>query len=113
MYRNDEVYQKLVEIAEAAGIKIEYTHLEDVWGRRRAEDTVIQMSDDGDYYPNELKTAMTLGHEIGHILTGNESTLDPIEEVRRECECDLVGYYLYRLAELMAGYEAERKLMGM
>ena len=113
-YRNDAVYMSLVKIIEAAGITIQYGKVHDdsidgeIWARADSQSRVILMPDDGAAFPDAETACIILGHEMAHILTGLES-IDynpPIRQIN-ERTCDLIGAYLYRLADMTAETEAE------
>lgn len=113
MYRDDEVYQQLEKIITNAGVKITYVKVHDdsidgaIWARADTESQQILMPDT-DEFPNEMIACLVLGHEMGHILSGLGSPDDPVERRYNEAECDQIGVYLYKLAEMTADYEAEK-----
>lgn len=106
-YREGEVYQVLERIIKNAGVTIRYTAVHDdpidgeIWARSDIESMSILMPDDGEAFPDEGTACQILGHEMGHIMTGLESVdYDPAIREINERTCDLIGSYLYRLAEL-------------
>ena len=111
-YRNDVVYQTLERIIKAAGVSITYRRVHDdpidgaIWARSDIDAMAIMMPDT-DEFPDAVKAGLILGHEMGHIITGVDSPDDPSQRAINEHTCDLVGAYLYKLAEMTAGYEAE------
>lgn len=113
-YRDGEVYKVLETIITNAGVKIIYEHVHDdpidgaIWAR--ADIDSIMMPVEGDAFPDEETAMLILGHEMGHILTGNDSPDEPITRRRNEAECDLVGVYLTNLA-LLTYEESMRRIM--
>ena len=112
-YRDDPVYIQLEKIIEKAGVKIIYDRVHsdgidgEVWARTDSDSCNILMPDT-EAFPDEKTACLILGHEMGHILTGLDSPDDPIERRYNEAECDQIGVYLYKLAEMTAGHEAEK-----
>lgn len=116
MWRKDEVYQALVKIIENAGVRITYATVPDdaidgaIWARSDTDAMAIMMPEAEDAFPNAETACLILGHEMGHILTGADSPDEPITRRENEAVCDFIGAQLTRLAELTAGYEAEKEL---
>ena len=129
-YRENETYKALEKILQNAGVKIDYLDIpEDIHGRTHAEDLYIQMPEDPEAYKEHSDdyAALILGHEAGHILS-NPYVCDPVKRtvwnnekyitedettlVNNEALADLIGVYLYRLADLTATKEAEQQLIG-
>ena len=112
-YRENEVYQTLEKIIERAGISITYEKVHDdsidgeIWARNDGVNSIM-MPEEADSFPDEETACRVLGHEMGHIMTGLHS-IDGWPTVREinERTCDLIGAYLYRLAEMT--YEQEIK----
>lgn len=112
-YRNDETYKALEKIITAAGVDIVYRKVPndcidgEIWARSDDGGMSIMMPDE-DVFPNEETACLILGHEMGHILSGLDSPDYPSDRRRNEAVCDLIGVYLYKLAEMTAGTELER-----
>lgn len=105
-YREGIVYQVLERIIKNAGVTIKYDKVHDdsidgeIWARSDIESKSILMPDDEEAFPDEAMACQILGHEMGHIMTGLESVdYDPTIREINERTCDLIGLYLYRLAE--------------
>lgn len=109
-YRDDDVYKMLEEIIVNAGVEIMYMNIpaEDA-GRSDTEGLIIQMPDK-DIFESEMQAALVLGHEMGHILIGDRKEYDLRDHVEIESTCDLIGAYLYKLAEMSAGTRLERSV---
>ena len=113
-YRDDAIYKALEKIITDAGIKIVYTKVPDdpidgaIWARTDIDSIMMP---DTEEFPDEETACLILGHEMGHILSGVDSPDHPSDRRRNEAICDLIGVYLYKLAEMQAGYEAEKLLM--
>lgn len=106
-YREGIVYQVLERIIKSAGVTIKYDKVHDdsidgeIWARSDIESRSIIMPDEGEAFPDEGTACQILGHEMGHIMTELESVdYDPVIREINERTCDLIGAYLYRLAEL-------------
>lgn len=127
-YRDNAIYKALEKILQNAGIKIDYADIPgDIYGGTHAEDLYIQMPEDPEAYQehSEEYAAMVLGHEAGHILS-NPYIKDPVTRTRvknevfiteneairvqNEALCDLIGVYLYTLADLTAAEDMEKEL---
>lgn len=115
-YRDGEMYKVLETIITNAGVKIIYEHVHDdsidgaIWARSDIDSNHIMMPAEGDAFPNEETAMLVLGHEMGHILTGNNSPDEPITRRRNEAECDLVGVYLTNLAILTYNESVEESM---
>lgn len=115
-YRDGEMYKALETIITNAGVKIIYEHVHDdsidgaIWARADIDGNCIMMPVEGDAFPNEETATLILGHEMGHILTRNDSPDEPITRRRNEAECDLVGVYLTNLALLTYEESMRRKM---
>lgn len=113
MYRNYEVYKALEKIITSAGVEIIYQEVPDdsidweIWARADCDARKIMMPDD-ESFPDDDTATLILGHEMGHIISGNESPDDPVDRKQNEAECDLIGVYLYKLAHMIAENEAEK-----
>lgn len=112
-YRESEVYQALERIIENAGVSIKYAAVHDdpidgeIWARSDIYAKKIIMPDK-DVFPDEETACRVLGHEMGHIMTGLESIDgDPAIREINERTCDLIGAYLYRLAEMTLEHDYE------
>lgn len=115
-YRNDAVYKALEEIITDVGVKVVYTEVPEdsidgeIWARSDINSNSIMMPG-SDVFPDDETACLILGHEMGHIMSGLDSPDLRIERKRNEAVCDLIGVYLVRLAEMKAGYDAEKALM--
>ena len=115
-YKKGEVSQILEEIITNAGVKIKYAEVHDdivegaIWARSDPDSNQILMPDDPEAFPDEDTACLILGHEMGHIITRNDSPYDPILRQRNESECNLIGVYLTHLA-IMTWEERCRKLV--
>lgn len=112
-YRESEVYQALERIIENAGVSIKYAAVHDdpidgeIWARSDIYAKKIIMPDK-DVFSDEETACRILGHEMGHIMTGLESIDgDPAIREINERTCDLIGAYLYRLAEMTLEHDYE------
>ena len=116
-YREGLIYIQLEKIIKNAGVEIVYGKVfsdsidGEIWARSDIDSCSILMPDTEEF-PDDQTACLTLGHEMGHILSGLESTDEPIERKYNEAECDQIGVYLYKLAEMTAGYEAEKKFLN-
>lgn len=72
----------------------------------------IMMPETDEFHNDELACAI-LGHEMAHILTGLNSPDNVLDRRRNEAVCDLVGVYLAKLAELIAGWKIEKETFGL
>lgn len=100
-YTEHPAYIILENLVKSAGIKIEYVKDIPDYDYARSKDDIIQMPFTDDAFESVDHACMVLGHEVGHILSGLE-TEDALElKVHNEAVCDLIGVYLYRLAERM------------
>lgn len=113
-YRDDEYYIALEKLIQSAGVSVEYGKVPDdsidgeIWARADPDSMQILMPDE-DVFPDAATACKTLGHEMGHIITRVDSVDgDPVRRTIEETTCDLVGAYLFRLAELIAENEAEK-----
>ncbi|MCR5220835.1 MAG: hypothetical protein K6E31_07575 [bacterium] len=117
MYRTDETYKALEALIKSAGVKIRYTSIPDdsikgpLWARSEPQGQIIEMPEDQTTFECTEQACLILGHEMGHILADKDSSDEITESVKNEAICDLVGYYLYRLAEMIAGTAAEERLL--
>lgn len=117
-YRTGLIYQMLEKIITDAGIRIIYQEVPadsidgEIWARADYDNNTIMMPESPDSFPNEETACLILGHEMGHILSRLDSTDNPVERRKNEAICDIIGTYLYKLAELTAGEELERQLWG-
>ena len=115
MYQTNEIYMILEELIKRTGVSIKYVKVPDdpivgeIWARTDEQAMEIQMPDDPETFPDERKACLVLGHEMGHILTELNSPDNLVERLKNEAVCDLVGYYLYKLAEMIAGENAEKR----
>ena len=98
-----------------AGVTIQYGKVHDdiidgaILARSETDCQTILMPDNGDAFPDIETACRILGHEMGHIMTGLQSVDgNPVLREVNERTCDYIGALLYRLAEMTAGYEAER-----
>lgn len=115
-YREGIVYKTLEKIIKSAGVDIIYTEVPDdsidgaIWARSDYFLNKIMMPNNGDAFPDEVTACCILGHEMGHIITKLDSSDIPDERMFNEAECDKIGVYLYRLAQMIADYEFEKKM---
>lgn len=115
-YREGMIYKTLEKIITNAGVQIIYDEVPDdsidgaIWARSDYESNQIMMPDDGEAFPDEVTACCILGHEMGHIITRLDSSDIPDERMFNEAECDKIGVYLYRLAEMIARHEYEMKM---
>lgn len=113
MYKDYSVYQALEKLIISAGVTVEYRKVPDdaidgeIWARADCDARKIMMPDD-EAFPDDDTATLILGHEMGHIISGNESPDDPVDRKQNEAECDLIGVYLYKLALMIAENEAEK-----
>ena len=109
-YKSNPEYKALETILKNAGMTIIYQDVSD-GARSDYESMSIVMPEAPDAFPNIQVACATLGHEAGHILTRLDSVDWPPEErIRNEAICDLIGVYLYKLAEMTAGFEIEKTM---
>lgn len=114
-YRKDPIYMELESLINSAGVSVIYSSVHDdhidgaIWARTDRDSMTILMPD-SDEFPNTETACMILGHEMGHILSGKDSVDYPVERQISEATCDLIGAYLYRLAEMIAGDKLERSM---
>ena len=112
-YRNNPTYIALETLIRQSGVSIKYSDVYDdpidgaIWARADYEGRMIMMPDT-DEFPDAQTATLILGHEMGHILSGLDSPDDPIQRRINEATCDQIGAYLSRLAEMIAGFEAEQ-----
>ena len=113
-YANDTIYKKLAKLCESAGRPIRYEQLDDdIYARTREFDNIVMPEDER--YKSSEHAAMVLGHELGHQLLAefycdtehNNSEVNEALRVLLESQCDFAGVILYKLAEMIAVYEAE------
>lgn len=106
-YRDDLVYRALEDLCIKAGVKIVYESVPNdsidgkIWARAGCESMMIMMPD-SDCFDSAERATLILGHELGHILTGVDSPDDVATRVRNEAICDLSGWLLHNLAEMIA-----------
>jgi Zn-dependent peptidase ImmA (M78 family) len=111
-YREALEYRMLEMLCERAGVRVNYCTVSDgqidgaLWARSSDQAMVIEMPD-ADVFENGAQAALILGHELAHIVAAVDSSDEPAVSVINEALCDLLGGYFYKLAELMAGKEAE------
>lgn len=111
-YRADPTYKALEGLCGKAGVCVKYCTIPDdqikgeLWARSSDQDMTIEMPD-ADVFENEVQAALILGHELAHIVASVGSSDKPVDSLMNEAICDLLGAQFYKLAELMAGYEAE------
>lgn len=116
LYRDDPTYTILESLCIRAGVEVKYTIIPDdqidgtLWARSNDQQKVIEMPDT-DCFDSPEKAAIILGHEMAHILAGVDSSDLLIESVMNEAFCDLLGGYLYKLSELIAGTDAEKAFL--
>ena len=112
-YANGVAYKKLAALCEAAGFAVAYRELDDdIFARTR--DRGIEMPSIEQFETDE-HAAMVLGHELGHHLLDdfysesqfNNPDTNEALRVMIESQCDVVGVILFKLAEMIAGHEAE------
>ncbi len=114
MYRDDGVYLALEQIIKSAGVSIVYTSVPDdcidgaIWARSDSDARMIMMPDT-DEFPDAETACVILGHEMGHILSGLDSPDESAERRKNEAVCDLIGYYLYKLADMTEAKQAESR----
>ena len=112
-YRKDLVYIELERLIEEAGVHITYEKVHDdsidgaIWARSDYNTDAIMMPDT-DEFPDAQTACLILGHEMGHILSRIDSPDDPVERRKNEAEVDLIGVYLFKLAERIAGEKQEK-----
>ena len=112
-YKNDPTYIALEALLRKSGVTIRYSHVFDdsidgaIWARSDCEARTIIMPDT-DEFPDSQTATLILGHEMGHILSGLDSPDDPVQRRINEATCDIIGAYLSKLAEMIAGFEAEQ-----
>ena len=117
-YTKGFTYQALERLIESAGVKIMYEEVPDdhidgaIWARSDLDMNAIMMPDSDDAFPDEQTACMILGHEMGHILTRLDSPDLVYERQLNEAKCDIVGVYLAKFAEMIAGTEIERSVWG-
>lgn len=117
-YREDLVYQEMERLIEGAGVKIIYCQVPGdsidgaIWARSDTDANMIMMPD-SDVFPNDEKACLILGHEMGHVLSSVDSPDLPVERTWNEALCDMIGVYLYKLAEMRAGYKLEKETWGI
>ncbi len=115
-YRDNDTYKALENIVMNAGVTVVYRDVPDdpidgaIWARADPDSNRITMPMDDNAFPDDETACLILGHEMGHILTNLDSPDDPIERRKNEAVCDLVGVYLFRLAEETASFQAEKWL---
>lgn len=104
-YNKMPVYAILESLIKSAGVDIVYQEVPDdhidgaIWARSDTEGFgAIMMPDSAAEFPSEEQACLTLGHEMGHILSGLNSPDDPELRTHNEAVCDLIGVYLWRLA---------------
>lgn len=113
MYREDAVYKALEQLIKSAGVSVSYGKVPEdridgeIWARADGEAQSILMPEE-DNFPSAERAALMLGHEMGHILSGLDSPDAPEDRVKNEAVYDLIGAYLFKLAEMIAGYEQEK-----
>lgn len=116
-YRDDLAYKALEKLCLDAGVRIVYQPVPDdcidgeIWARSNGQGREITMPDT-DCFDTVEMAGLILGHEMAHIITGVDSPDIVPERVRNEAICDLVGYYLYQMAEMIAGAQYEREIFG-
>ena len=117
-YRDDATYKTLEKMCHDAGIKIVYQPVPDdsidgeIWARADCDSCRIMMPD-SDCFDSDERACLILGHEMAHILTGADSPDVLPERVKNEAICDLLGYHLYTLADMIAGHDAEQAAWGV
>ena len=117
LYREDLVYHALENLCNTAGVKVMYESVPDVsidgeiWARADCEGRMIMMPD-SDCFDSAARATLILGHEMGHILTGVDSTDDVAMRVRNEAICDLAGWLLHNLAEMIASEKLMKETFG-
>lgn len=105
-WQNDPVYKTLERIITNAGTKIRYGIVPDdaidgaIWARSDIDSRLIHMPNDESAFNDTETACLILGHEMGHILSRVNSPDEPAERMKNEAVCDLIGYYLFKLAEL-------------
>lgn len=105
-WRDDEIYKTLEGIAQAAGVRVIYAPVPDdsidgeIWARTDPDSMAIMMPESETAFPDSETACLILGHEMGHILSRLDSPDCPIERRKNEAVCDLIGVYLFKLAEL-------------
>lgn len=117
-YRNNEIYIKLEQIIESAGVTIEYGIVPNdsidgnIWARSDERAMKIIMPTE-DVFSDEVTACRILGHEFAHILGRIPSVdYDPVRREVDERSCDAIGAYMVRLAEMIVGHEAESILIN-
>lgn len=114
-YRDNRHYMELENLIKMAGVKVIYDEVFDdhidgeIWARADIDGLQIMMPDTEDFSDPET-ACLVLGHEMGHILSGLESSDFPSERRANEAICDLIGVCLTKLAELITGNKIEMEL---
>jgi hypothetical protein len=116
-YRQGKIYATLERIIQDAGITVRYCNIpnDSIWGaclaRSSDQDECIEMPDNGDAFQDEISACLVLGHEMGHLLTGQGNSDEPDKRYIIEGTCDCIGAWLYRLADMTAATAAERDFL--
>jgi len=111
VYTDNVVYQTLEQLCIDAGVSLNYVNVQsEIFARAQEQAQIIEMPEN-DTFDNPEHAALVLGHEMGHVLMGPDmQNFNQGQRVLIEAECDRIGVYLYRLAEMIAGENAERPL---
>lgn len=114
-YRDSRHYVELENLIKMAGVNVIYDEVFDdhidgaIWARADVDGLQILMPDTEEF-PDPETACLVLGHEMGHILSGLDSPDLPSERRKNEAVCDLIGVYLTKLAELIAGNKIEMEM---
>ena len=106
-YTSDLVYRALENLCDNAGIRVVYTHVPDdaikgeLWARANQQARLIEMPND-DCFESPIQAALVLGHELSHIVAEIDSVDDYALSPLHESMCDMLGSFLYKLAEMIA-----------
>ena len=125
-YRDDRIYQQLHELIRMAGVNITYDVIPQepeecvsamayIMREESREHGTIIMPIDGEAFPDADTACIALGHEMGHILaqiSGSDCDTEGLRKIR-EINCELIGAYLVRLAEMMVNTKLLAELRGL
>ncbi len=106
-YTSDPVYRALENLCDNAGVRVVYTHVPDdaikgaLWARADQQARCIEMPNE-DCFESPIQAALVLGHELSHIVAEIESVDDYAQSPLHESMCDMLGSFLYKLAEMIA-----------
>lgn len=98
------------------GVSVRYTTVlndqldGELWARSSGQNLAIEMPD-SDCFEQQEQAILVLGHELAHLVSRIDSSDNPVESVKNEAACDLLGSYFYNLAEMIAAHKAEQQFL--